>query len=259
MADFTLGARASGEGYERLRRALEEVESSNDPGAVQRHTNAVGFYQFMPHWQKFVQKETGRSLQSFLPANDSAEAMEKSAREQREVLFPKYYEKEMAPWIASAKRSGLGKGRSDLDLAIMFHKLGGPAASNFLRTGRDASLGTVDNAPIQDYVRSVSAKARNKSAASDSTAQVSDYHYNQETIKERAAGTAKLASTAKAKAVQVTQTSAAVSQPHVAEIQGNENARILADLQKLATMMNTEANDMAALNRIREEGTGRHG
>lgn len=176
MADYRLGMKATGEGYERLRRALESVESANDPGAIQRETRAVGLFQFMPFWQQWVQKETGRPITDFLPKNDSPAEMARAAKEQREVVFPKYYEQQMAPWIAAQRKAGLGRGRSDLELGVMFHKLGAPSAREYLRSGYDASKGTKDNEPIEDYVRAVVSQATNSAARVDAALQVSKWH-----------------------------------------------------------------------------------
>lgn len=179
MDRYALGPKATGEGYERLRRALESVEASNDPGAVQRNTVAAGLYQFMPFWGKFVQEETGRPLKSFLPSDDSPAEMARSAKDQREILFPKYFEKEMSPWIAATRKSGLGKGRSDLELAIIYHKLGDQHATDYLQTGHDASKGTVDNQPIEQYVHAVASIALSGRAATDAAVRKSKYHGDQ--------------------------------------------------------------------------------
>jgi hypothetical protein len=143
---YKLGAKATGEGYERLRRALEAQEGGFDPGAVQRSTHAIGLYQFVPRWwDENVKKMTGRSLASFLPENDTPEAMAKSTKDQREILFPKYYEKELAPGIKALRNAGLGKGLTDIEIAGMIQLGGLGATRTYLKTGWDKTTGTADN------------------------------------------------------------------------------------------------------------------
>lgn len=156
MDQLKLGMKASGDGYNQLRDALAIVESSNNPGAIQRNTKAVGLYQFIPrYWDKFFQEETGRPLSSFLPKNQTPAEYERASREQKQILFPKYFEKELAPFVAETRRKGIAGKLSDIQIATAYHKLGAAAATKYFTTGFDASAGTKDNEAIGDYIAKV--------------------------------------------------------------------------------------------------------
>ena len=156
MNPLRLTGKAEGEGYEKLRDALATVESSNRPGAINKDTHASGLYQFIPRWwDKFSKKETGRDIASFMPKDNSAAELERAGSEQKNILFPKYYEKELAPFVAATRKKGLAKNLSDIQVATTFHKLGAGAATKYFKTGFDASLGTKGNEAIADYIAQV--------------------------------------------------------------------------------------------------------
>lgn len=140
---------------ERFRAALAIKESAGNPSAIQWDTKARGLYQFIPRWHKdWIEKETGRSLDSFLPKDGSAAEMERSVREQNEILFPRYFERELQPFINDMRKSKLGGEYTDADLAAMAHFAGRGGARKYLRTGVDDTLGTAGNAAggIKTYV-----------------------------------------------------------------------------------------------------------
>lgn len=152
----TLGRKAGGADYERFRAALALKESSGNPSAVQWDTKAHGLFQFIPRWHAdWIKEETGRELGSFMPKDNSKEEMERSAKEQTEILFPKYYERELAPFIERARKAGIAGSYTDDELAAMAHFAGSGGAEKFLRTGADNTLGTAGNAAggIPEYVR----------------------------------------------------------------------------------------------------------
>jgi len=151
-----LGGKAEGEGYEKLRDALAVVESANRPGAVNEYTHASGLYQFIPKWwDKFAKKETGRDIASFMPKDKSQAELDRAGSEQKNILFPKYYEKELAPFVAATRKKGLAKNLSDIQVATAFHKLGARDATKYFKTGFDASRGTKGNEAIADYIAKV--------------------------------------------------------------------------------------------------------
>ena len=159
MNPLRLTGKAEGEGYEKLRDALAAVESANKPGAINEHTHASGLYQFIPRWwDKFAKKETGRDIASFMPKDNSAAEAERAGNEQKNILFPKYYEKELAPFVAATRKKGLANGMSDIEIATTFHKLGARDATNYFKSGVDASLGTKGNEAIADYIAKVDKK-----------------------------------------------------------------------------------------------------
>lgn len=155
MADLRLTAHAQGQAYEQLRDTLILVESSNRPGAAQDNSSAKGLFQFTAFWQKFTEQQTGRTLQSFLPKDNSPAELERSGREQREILFPKYYEKQIAPFVATIRREHLAEGQSDIDIAAAFHNAGEPAAYKYFKTGEDSVIGTKGNKGIRSYQAAV--------------------------------------------------------------------------------------------------------
>jgi hypothetical protein len=151
-----LTGKAEGEGYTKLRDALATVESSNRPGAINEFTKASGLYQFIPRWwDKFAKKETGRDIASFMPKDKSQAELERAGNEQKNILFPKYYEKELAPFVAATRKRGLAKNLSDIQVATAFHKLGAGDATKYFKTGFDASRGTKGNEAIADYIAKV--------------------------------------------------------------------------------------------------------
>lgn len=151
-----LGPTADGAGYLKLRDALAMAESSNNPGAIQRHTRAVGLYQFIPrYWETFFWRETNRTLLSFLPKDPSAAERARAEREQKEILFPLYYTKQIAPFVAKTRADKVASSMSDIQVATAFHKLGAGAATKYFTTGFDASAGTADNEAIAAYIAKV--------------------------------------------------------------------------------------------------------
>jgi len=152
----TLGRKATGPDFERFRAALALKESSGNPSAVQWDTKARGLFQFIPRWhEKWVKEELGRSIDDFMPKDNSQAEMERATRAQMEELFPRYYERELAPFVAKMRKTGLGKDYADEDLAAMAHFAGSGGAEKFLKTGVDITKGTAGNAGvgIPEYVQ----------------------------------------------------------------------------------------------------------
>jgi len=254
MADLRLGPTATGAGYERLRTALERAEASNDPGAIQRHTKAVGFYQFIPRWwNKWVKKNTGRELSSFLPKDDSPAERARAAKEQREVLFPAYYEKEMAPWMADMRKKGLGKGLSDIQLASTFHKLGSKHGTAYLKTGWDSSAGTVDNSPIADYNAQVDRYASDNRLTPNTVGPPLPRHDDVRGPPRPATRTEREPPKLVVQAAAGQQRAPIALLPDAA---ANDNARILAELNILQQRLGLSVAQDAALDRVRAEGRG---
>jgi hypothetical protein len=290
-----LGPKASGARYERFRDSLALVESSGNPSVEQRSTFAKGLYQFVPsQWGGWVEERLGRSLSSFMPKNDSPAEMARAAKEQREILFPAYYEDKMAPWIAKQRQNGLGKGKSDEALGAIFHQLGPGGGHDLLKSGVDSTVGTVDNASSAVYQRRVEtaaagnpgevlAQAVSASKFRDNRiegrANENDLRYSEELTKEerRARRVANEAKAKHQKAVHAASPQrgpprpgeqrgppriATASSPQTSPVSFqpgeamNENRRILGELLALGSSLSNDLASERALDRVRAEGRG---
>lgn len=152
MDNLRLTSKAQGEGYEKLRDALIQIESSNRPGAGQEHSSGRGLFQFLESWDAPSRKLTGRSLESFLPKDNSPAELERAGTEQREILFPKYFESEISPFVRQVRKQGLAEDQTDLEIAGVMHLAGAPAALKYFQTGVDDTLKTKGNKGIPSYV-----------------------------------------------------------------------------------------------------------
>jgi hypothetical protein len=151
-----LPTKAGGDDYKKFMAALALKESGGNPSAIQWDTKAHGLFQFIPRWHgEWIKEKTGKELSEYLPKDSTPEEMARSVKEQTETLFPAYYERELAPFVARMKKAGVSGNYSDTDLAAMAHFAGSAGAEKFLRTGFDNTLGTVGNSAggIPEYVR----------------------------------------------------------------------------------------------------------
>jgi hypothetical protein len=155
--DTPLPAKGSSD-YDKFSDALALHESSGDPTARNPQSSAKGLHQFLDMWDPWFEKNYGKSYSSVVPPKGASPEAKQAAAAEQKQMFDLYYEKEMQPWIARTKASGLGEGLSDVELGALFHRSGPSAAEQYLKTGVDKFEGKSGNGHIAQYMASVAKK-----------------------------------------------------------------------------------------------------
>lgn len=141
-----------GASYHKVRRALGQVESGNDPAARNRQTSASGKYQFMRAWDRFFLRHAGQSWTATVPPRKASKALRLKAHREQDRLFDVYYARIVRPWIQRVRLEGLGLGYTDWELVAIVHRQGERQAVSFLKRGYDPFDGRFGNRSLARHI-----------------------------------------------------------------------------------------------------------
>lgn len=137
--------------YYRMRKALGQIESGNDPTARNKKTSASGKYQFMRAWDGWFKDTVGKTWTETVPKKSATDVAEFGREQDR--LFDAYYQYRVQPWLKRNRAKGRAKGFSDSDLVAIYHRQGEGGATRFLKTGKDPFKGRYSNPHLLTHVK----------------------------------------------------------------------------------------------------------
>lgn len=139
--------------YIRMRFALGQIESGNDPSAKNKVTTASGKYQFMRHWDAWFKREARRTWTASIPPKGASKKEKARLSKEQDRLFDVYFDRRVSPWLQRYRDQGRALGYSDADLVAIYHRQGEVGAQRFLKTGKDPFKGRYGNAHLATHIK----------------------------------------------------------------------------------------------------------
>lgn len=138
--------------YLTMRRALADIESSNNPCARNPRSTATGKYQFVKSWDPWFRQRSGMTWTSL---TNSAKCRQNSGKQ--DSLFWIYYRDIVTPWINRVKLRypQVTKKLSDAELLALIHRQGPVSGEKYLKSGIDPYAGKYGNKPIATHLRAM--------------------------------------------------------------------------------------------------------
>lgn len=150
FADVALGADSVSH-YLTMRRALADIESTNNPCARNRHSSASGKYQFIKGWDAWFKKRAGYTWSSV-----TAQPACKTSAARQDRLFDIYFNEVVSPWIIDVRERYIAARKlSEPELLALVHRQGEAGGRAYLRSGADPFAGKAGNKPIAVHLRAM--------------------------------------------------------------------------------------------------------
>jgi hypothetical protein len=144
---------AASDEYVRIRTAIGKIESGNDPAAKNPVTSASGKYQFMKSWNPWFVRNAGTSWTAVVPKRTAPRPVKLEMGKKQDVLFDRYYQRVVAPWIRYMRAEKLGLKLTDGEMVALVHRQGTGWAERYLRSGVDPFAGKKGNKHISSHLR----------------------------------------------------------------------------------------------------------
>lgn len=148
------GARADTNEYLTMRRALADIESTNNVSARNRHSTASGKYQFLKSWDAWFKKRAGFTWSSTVPPAKAAKSVKELSSKRQDQLFDIYWSEVVSPWIIDVQARYIAARKlSRAELLALAHRQGTVGATAYLKTGRDPHAGKLGNKHVATHMR----------------------------------------------------------------------------------------------------------
>lgn len=148
------GARADTNEYLTMRRALADIESSNNVSARNKYSSASGKYQFLRSWDAWFKKRAGFTWTSTVPPAKATKAVKELSSKRQDQLFDIYFNEVVSPWIIDVRtRYVAAQKLSRAELLALAHRQGTIGGTAYLKTGRDPHAGKYGNKHVSTHMR----------------------------------------------------------------------------------------------------------
>lgn len=151
---FGVCARADTNEYLTMRRALADIESTNNVSARNKYSSASGKYQFLKSWDAWFKKRAKFTWTSTVPPSKASKSVKDLSSKRQDQLFDIYFNEVVSPWIINVKtRYVAAQKLSRPELLALAHRQGTYGATKYLKSGIDPYAGKNGNKHVSTHMR----------------------------------------------------------------------------------------------------------
>ena len=137
-----------------MRRALADIESTNNVSARNKYSSASGKYQFLKSWDAWFKKRAGFTWSSTVPPVKAAKSVKELSSKRQDQLFDIYFNEVVSPWIVDTQARYIAARKlSRAELLALAHRQGTVGATKYLKTGKDPYAGKHGNKHVATHMR----------------------------------------------------------------------------------------------------------